>query len=339
MNILVVSEKPWASKCIAPAVRAYWPTDHIAFVNAIPYGNFTFNYPRGLRLQDYPVVSEPRHKLRDWDDWCGGALDMALDGTLTPCSANPELFTAADLIVYACDPSHTGAVSFDILLNQVFGDDRALQCPALLLVALDDASLKHAFKEMRPFGEACRQNLDYGRMKRYFDWNWNANALVVLGETQRRAGVPAGAPPLSKFALQMLYAMRDGLPRSDNALYRLMTYWPGTGRYRYQAGQWRPRVGSAASRTQILENLIEAKLLTRTYLALKRPLGEFEQGPSELSLSAQGQALLNLLHPDCEDPDLPFRLDAWCDQGETAKPAIDRYIKTFFGKQLRFLSA
>jgi hypothetical protein len=339
MNILIVSEKPWLSRIMAPAVRAHWPADHISFVHAVPYGNFTFHYPRGLRLQDYPVVSEPRHKLRDWDDWCCGALDMAPDGTLVDCSANPALFTAADLIVYACDPDHSGAVSFDVLMHQVFGDDRALHCPALLLVSADDASLKRALAEMRPFGQACRQSREYGHMKRYVDWNWNANALAVLGETQRRAGVPADAPPLSKFALQMLYAMRDGLPRSDNALHRLMTYWPGTGRYQYEAGQWRPRVGSAASRAQILENLIEAGLLTRTFLAPKRPLGEFEQAPSELSLSACGQALLNLLHPDCEDPDLPFRLHAWCEKGATAKPAVDRYIKTFFGKQLRFLSA
>jgi hypothetical protein len=48
--------------------------------------------------------------------------------------------------------------------------------------------------------------------------------------------------------------------------------------------------------------------------------------------------MLNRLHPDCEDPDLPFRLHAWCEAGAAAKPAIDRYIKTFFGKQKRFMA-
>lgn len=53
-------------------------------------------------------------------------------------------------------------------------------------------------------------------------------------------------------------------------------------------------------------------------------------------ISARGQALLESLHPDCEDPDLPYRLDTWVRDGEASLPAMDRYIRTFFGKQLRF---
>jgi hypothetical protein len=219
----------------------------------------------------------------------------------------------------------------------VFGDDRARECPALLLCSsLDQPTVQKAFSELKPFGEACGRSLEYGYIKRYFDWNWNVNALAVLGDAARRAEVPSDAPPLSKYSLQLLYAMRKAAPMSERAVFDLTDCWPGTGRYTYTEAQRRPRFGSMASRIQIVENLVVAGLLEQAATARSCPLGTHELWPTTFVLSARGQALLGLLHPDCEDADLPFRLDAWCDQGPAAKPAIDRYIKTFFGKQLRF---
>jgi hypothetical protein len=326
MNVLIVAEKPAASKAIARITREHWPTADVTFVHAVPYGNIKFSYPRGRNLRDYPLLSNPSYKLSAWDAWVCPPYIMAVDGTLSQGVMNPSLFTTADLIVYACDPDHTGAAAFDVLLAQVFPDDRALACPALKLNAIDEDSLQQAFSNMRAFGEACQSSLEYGRIKRYFDWNWNVNALAVLGEVQRRAGVPSGAPPLSKYALQLLYAMREESPRSYGQWVSLMQRWPGTGRYQYQTGEWRPRLGSPASVGQIMENLAAAGLL--------EPISN--EGKQVLGVSSRGRTLLGLLHPDCEDPDLPFRLNAWCEKGEAAKPAIDRYIKTFFGKQLRF---
>jgi hypothetical protein len=339
MNIVIVSEKPSLSRAIAPIARGHWPADHITFVHAVPYGNFKFSYPRGLRMQDYPRVSEPVHALVSWASWKCRPLVLDAHGVITEVAMSVDHFTQADIIVYACDPDHTGAVAFDVLMAVVFGDDRAKTCPALRLCSLDEPSIRKAFAEMKPFGEACGRSLEYGLVKRYFEWNWNVNALAILGDAARRAGVPVDAPPLSKYSLQLLYALRDAAPMGDGKVVSLMHHWPGTGRYTYEKGEWRPRVGSPASVCQILENLVAAGLLERTPVVLVRPLGERESKPTLLALSDRGRALLALLlHPDCEDLDLPFRLDAWCEQGSAAKPAIDRYIKTFFGKQMRFVS-
>lgn len=232
-----------------------------------------------------------------------------------------DYFTEADLIVCACDPGHSGAVAFDVLMAVVFGDERAKSCPALLLKTLDEVSVRKGFAEMRPFGEACCDTLEYGLVKRYFEWNWNVNALAVLSDAARRAGVAKDAPPLSKYALQLMYAMRDLGPTSDGNLVSIMTQWAGTGTYKSTENQ-ASSLGSVASRVQILVNLIESGLLNRTL--------------RDLTLSDRGRKLLDLLHPDCQDADLPFRLDAWCSKGVKSKTNIDRYIKTFFGKQLRF---
>lgn len=338
MNILIVSEKPSISRAIAPTARAQWLADDIAFVHAAPYGNIKFSYPRGSRMADYPLVSDPKDKIASWGEWACVPLILSPDGALTPTVMSDSLFTAADLIVYACDPDHTGAVAFDVLMRAVFGDDRGMDCPALRLCGLDEASIKRAFCDMQPFSRACGHNLEYGVVKRYFDWNWNVNSFAVLGDVMRRASVPADAPPLSKYSLQVLYALRNDLPKAEGQIVRLMERWPGTGRYTYAPGQWRPRVGSPASVAQIIQNLVDAGLLGQLLPAgWMGPLDEYRSPPYRLTVSDRGRALLEMLHPDCEDLDLPFRLDAWCAAGAAAKPAIDRYIKTFFGKQIRFV--
>lgn len=324
MHILIVAEKPSIARAIAPFARKHWPAAHLTFVNANPYGNFKFAYPRGLKWADYPTLSEPQHKLRDWSDWRCPPVELATNGALAPLAMSPDLLTRADLIVNACDPDHTGAVSFDILLNQVFGDDRAKDCPSLCLFAIDDASIEKSFSKMHAFGETFASLTAYGHAKRYFDWNWNVNAQALLGEAARRAGVAADAPPVSKYALQLLYALQHSAPVTDGTVAVMMDKWSGTGRYSYAMGAWRPRLGSCASRWTIIENLLAAGLLARQ--------------DTLLTLSPVGHAFLALVHPDCRDFDLPFRLHAWCEQGlGTAQPAMDRYLKTFFGKQKRYL--
>jgi len=328
MNLLIVSEKPALSRWIAAHVRATWPNADVTFVHSVPYGNIGFKYPRGSKLQDYPRVSEPVCKLKPWDSWCGSALVLTRSGELVPCVMSKELFFAADQIVFAGDPGHAGVGAFEVILHDVFGDNRAVACPALTLNSFDKQSLDRAFAEIRPFGNVFEQSRQYGRVKRYFDWNWNVNALAVLGETQRCAGVPPDAPPLSKYALQLLYELRHEASCTENELHGRMSRWVGTGRFHYQKGEGWPTLGSAASRGQIIENLLAAGLLVRTD----------SNGRELVLVSARGHTLLGMLHPDCKDLDLPFRVAAWCAEGDAAKPTIDRYIKTFFGKQLRFLA-
>jgi hypothetical protein len=326
MKVLIVAEKPAIARAIAPFAKKQWPDAHITFVHAVPYGNIKFSYPRGLKSQDFPYLAEPKDCLQSWGDWSCKPVVYGAIGLFVPTEMREELFTSADIIVSACDPDPTGASAFAVLLEQVFGDDRFLACPALSLYGLDNESIVRAFARMAPFGELCARSLEAGRLKRYFDWNWNVNSLAILGETQRRAGVPADAPPLSKYALQLLYGLRNQQPMTDGKVISLMQRWPG--RYQVPLGEWRAQLGSAASRSPILDNLVSAGHLARTEV----------DGKQGVLVSARGRTLLELLHPDCEDPDLPFRLHAWCEKGAASKPAIDGYIKTFFGKQTRFMA-
>jgi hypothetical protein len=329
MNIVIATEKPSIARELAPSVRAHWPHDTITFFNVVPYGNILHSYPRGLKVSDFPYIGRPKDKLRAWADWACKPIAMAPDGTLSPLpAASPELLKQADLIVFACDPDHTGVTGFAVLMEQVFGDDRAKDCPAIWLNAIDSDSVRKAVAAMTPFGLVAAPSLEYGRTKRFFDWHWNTNSLAVLGVAMRLVGVPVDAPPLSKYALQLLYALRSRGAMSEGAIVQLMVSWPGTGRYTYASNTPRPRLGSAASYSSILENLRGAGLLTAA--------SRGDRSYDCFQVSPVGQALLRSLHPDCEDPDLPFRLDAWCAAGAASRPAIERYIRTVFGKQSRF---
>lgn len=325
MNILIVAEKPALSRALAPFARKHWPDANITFIHASPYSEIIPVYPRGRPLRDYPLTAEPEFRLAAWEKWWSCALVVGKRSAVYRREMGEHLFREANLVVSACEPDHTGAATFETVVRAMYGDDRVPGCPALLFHDMEDETLQAALENLRPFGEIHAGSLAYGRMKRYFDWNWNANALVVLGEVQRRAGLPAGAPPLSKNSLQLLYGLRSRGEISEYDIVTLMSHWAGTGRYK-QDGPWQPGIGSVLSTGHILKNLGDAGLLDVVQ-------GE---GMRQRKVSDRGHALLGLLHPDCEDPDLPFRLDAWCDQGSAAKSAIDRYIKTFFGKQMRF---
>lgn len=122
-----------------------------------------------------------------------------------------------------------------------------------------------------------------------------------------------------------------GSPMKTGQVIGMMARWSGTGRYtqKHQVpGAHRVSLGSPASMHKIIENLGMAGLLDGHQ--------ESEQEPALWQISERGLALIDRLHPDCEDPDLPFRLDAWAAAGYASMPAIDRYVRTFFGKQLRF---
>lgn len=328
MNILIAAEKPSISKCLAPHAQAHWPGANITFLNVIPYANILHSYPRGLKHSDFPFVGPNRDKLRAWADWSCLAFSFPAEGEPSKVPPTKKLLKEADLIVFACDPDATGAVAFSVLIEQVFEDDRANSCPALWLSALDDESIRKAFCQLRPFGEVAADALAAGRTKRYFDWNWNTNSLSVLSAAMRDVGVASDAPPLSKYALQLLYGLRSRDPMTEGEVAHLMSKWEGTGKYAPVPGAWHPHLGGPASYCAIMENLLEAKLIEKLPKGARR----YEL----LKVSTLGLRLLDALHPDCEDPDLPFRLDAWCQQGAAAYPAIDRYIRTFFGKQLRF---
>jgi hypothetical protein len=134
----------------------------------------------------------------------------------------------------------------------------------------------------------------------------------------------------AKTPLQLLYWFRrrargKGRYVQSHDATRAMRNWQGTGKYPV-SGISGTRFGLGAEEFQnyALHTLVDRGLVA--------------EADSRFTLSEDGDAFLDVFHPDCEDADQPFRTAAWtCLPLEKAEEAIGRYIQTFFGKQRRFI--
>ena len=314
--IVLVVDKPFVAKTLAPQLSARWPQARVFAITTLYRGLYEFNYLRGLRFSDFPYVQDPAWKPR--------SLELSpvweiREGTATRVSQDlAALIRAADLLVYAGEPDASGVIAYEVLLTQILGREAALRirptlCPQSLTKSDIAAALGNPGSTSDDWFVACR---NAGRARKWFDFNFNMNALALFGALTKKYA-PGEAYLPSKYGLQLLYQLREQPVESERGLLELMAHWPGTGRYAPCP------LGSAASRPAIIEGLLRVGLVART-------------GTGQVHLSETGTNFLQKLHPDCRDADLPARLNTWAAAWPESKPSMERYLRTFFGKQKRF---
>lgn len=327
-NVVLVMEKPSQARAVAPFVAGRWPGRQVLVVFTLYLGLYEFRYPRGLSHADFPYVGEPAWKVRDFGDAGDPGprpLSFAFDlthGQINQTKLNPfEVVASAGELWFACDPDHSGANGFDVLVTECLGVEAAAkEYPALILHSLDGESVKQALQTPATTADpAYREWSDKGWAKRYFDYNFNVNSLALFGECLRKVGIDTSDFGMSKYGLQLLYWLRGQEPISEGCILNSMDQWSGTGRYHPHG------LGSSASRASIMTQLRRAGLS-----AYQDRL---------TTITDRGNEFLNLLHPDCEDPDLSARLAAWQADWPNSKDKMSRYLRTFFGKQSRFKPA
>lgn len=320
-TVIFVEKAPFAAR-LAPALAIKHDPATTLVVMSQYAGAARFNYPRGLSLRDYPLISAPSYA------WDLSILDhtTSLSRYLPGGNRNKPAIDACQLLpllrsiprwVYAGDPDSHGIRNFWELHAAVKGHTEGAH-EAYRLNSLMPEAIEQALSQPVTT-DAFAQDWAYAQTKRYFDWNWNVNAQAVLNLVARDAGLPASRYPLSKFNLQLLYWLRDNGNLPLSKVIQAMTYWKGTGKYAPSS-----HFGSAMSRVAIWNTLVEAGLA-------------LEDSRGRCTLTASGALFLSKLHPGCLDADLPHRLHQWCTLGlPESKKNIDRYLKTFFGRQLRF---
>lgn len=339
MTILLVTEKPgWLTEPgLLPSVFERWPNQRIIGFHLIstvmPRQKLLMRaYPRGLSLREYPLtLSLPKLTYAPADLW---GYELFSAKGIVPHTLTLEDFKSCTQVFYLADFDHRSAFHFEQIREQFLPHIQLEDVVQPSGWATANARGKHqTYAETESFVENCAASLQYGAAKAYFDYNWNANALAVLGRALRAQQTLTANPiPISKFGLQLLYWLRDQEGFVTTAsVSSAMHLWKGTGRYTQKTASIRIGLGSVTAIGAIIAQLINAGYIT------EKP-SDAEGSSWMCQLSSMGHALLSdYLHPDCNDPDLPFRLDDWCRQGlDVAKPAMDRYLKTFFGKQLRF---
>lgn len=157
------------------------------------------------------------------------------------------------------------------------------------------------------------------QVKRYFDHQFAVNSAGILGPW-----LGDGHGWVSKYQIQLLYALRNLSPVKQSEWHERMDQWKAA-----EHGLYIP-MGSVASRGFLFDQLIDRGWAIRNKGA----------GANSVGLSRKGQATIDRLHPDCEDPNLPMRIFRWQGAGlANSKAEIDDYILDFFGKQKSFMES
>ena len=319
-NIVLVMEKPNIAREIAPLLANRWPDQRIFIIFTLHQGLFEFQYPRGLSFSSLPYAKDPRWKQCNPPAHGFSHFAELCAGKVTRINVEPDtLLNDSNEIWFACDPDYIGVIAYNLILSKVVSPEfAAVERPALMLTSLDGESVQKALDNPSstesPFFKAC---LNAGEAKRFFDFNFNINSMVIFGECLRRVGVKTDYFYMSKYGLQLLYALKDANPLPEFKLQAMMAKWIGTGHYPPS------ELGSPMSRQDIIKGLINADLL--------------KVENEEISITRKGISFLGELHPDCLDLDIPARIGHWQAGWPHNKNKMIRYLNTFFGKQLRFM--
>lgn len=340
MKVSLICEKPsMASAVIKKLLNLYPNIDRASFsvlyVNFYTHLNNAFSFPKGHKFSDYPLVKEVEYKpfiypinylpprLGIGGDDLGG-LWIKWNSCIDT-NGFVEQVVSADRVYLITDTSPSSQYVALRTVQWLKTLSNSMDLRLVELWSFSEQDIKTAI-----LNEASISDLETKAsrsiVRRHFDYNYLLNSFPLIDATARKAigrslrGVP------SKNALQILYFMRDGKRLSEPSLTASMANWKGTGRYSANPDDWYFNgMGSESTRSGIVEYLLKDELLV-------------ECDRREVSISRGGLSFLDHLHPDCEDPDQTYRINEWTFLPVAeAKSKIDRYIKTFFGKQKRFL--
>lgn len=343
MSVAIVTNKPYTVKAlsVAAAVQFRGNDQQIDYPLIMLNGYYRPPLPRGLSWKDYPFIAP----MEDFSLYTARSL---LSSCLVPMlfssppAGTPERFlnqsmyesaiSDADVLISAVDMSATDVWAVEVLRRKFRRPDQPFLC-----VSLHDYTPGHIEEAFRAAaggavsGWALQPQPDWytilafeGQVRAYVDHQFMLNSLAVFGRTLGTSRTPT--PWVSKYQIQALFAISQK-SQSQSAWHHDFRNWKGTGKYQQDPdGASAVMLGSAASRQSILEQLVEHGWVTKA------------PSPDHfLLLTTAGWEIVKRLHPGCCDPDLPFRIERWAIGGLAAsRPAIDHYIRTFFGRQMKF---
>jgi len=318
---LMVTEKPSQMRNIAPHWQDRFPHDKLTHFHTPPIGSFGLRLPRDLPLSSVPIVADPVLERRpSWKREPEGPSPF--DGDFGALARD------ADHIVCATDHDPAGCRNFLDLIVQ-YAVETPLSDITWLAIRAEHAMAVRACidRGLKADHPSFAQMAAIGQARRYFDNLYLLNALPVFGLALKAVGIaPVGRfALLSKYTLQLLLLLSriEKGPLRHGEIVGLMIGDPAPKGY--------SPLGSAKSREAIVSWLQDSGCLEAH--------AHIQDGIVRYSVSERGQRLVRLLHKDCFDPHLSARLQGWGKSWPASKPAIERYIRTFFGKQKRHLLA
>ncbi len=328
MRVLFLLQKPYEARKVFGLAEKIWPNAEFSAICVSPLGVYWPALPRGLSWSDYPHIAPfvqedfappAPNCLFIGLRWNPAVQNFTREWSVDPVQARLWLKNADRVLSGSGNEFH-----IDTVCRKIVSKPLASVAEQFLIVSFDESHVLNALQKPTAVGHPdILKAVDQGRARNYFHYQFAVNSTVILRRTAQGL-THASAAPVSKYQLQILQAMGRLPLASEGGWMVRMQDWSGSGRYIDTS----EGMGSIKSRVPILSGLSDLGWVQRAK----------GKGPAPLFLTEDGRAFLQRLHPDCWDPDLPFRLAHWTEQGfAQSKPAMDRYIRTFFGKQKRFL--
>jgi hypothetical protein len=361
---VIFNESHRLAEALFPLACEQWPDEDIAMVvMCFPYFASKFDFPRTLRYQDLPQVRDPAYKLRR------ETIDPLSDSFLEPFSDSFLVTTRIDGVKRP-DVSY-GLQELLLLCGQarsaVFANCLFYQPVQTFELFVSNfmphlVGATHKIIDPRPWekGSLAKQwGLDYAlgrtsqdadyqgflsqaQVKRYFDYNFHLNGNVVFGDLYRKLSGSTAPIHMSKNMVLVLYLLRKLGTVERWGFEHIMCNWRGWKREGEVS-----EIGTIPSRQTLVPNLVQLGLVKTESLASSVETVSLDESDARVTANTRDyHSLTNLglrfcegLHKDCYDPFLPQRLEQWqASSLAEAKPQIDRYLKTYFGKQIRFQS-
>lgn len=326
--ILVFGEKSAIIQCCALSIVEHYqnifPKEKIVFISSLYFINAPYAYPKNLKWSDFPYTHTPCFHLKPWKNWQAKTLNTK--GELETYDLMDDELLDVKEFLFSGDPSGFSTTVYQAIVEQFFSTLPPEKQPfytGIQLYALDDKSIQQALCEKENFYTSFINILNAGKISNYFTYNFNINSMAIFAPLLNSLGIKHGF--ISKYSLQLLYWFESNcMVHTEGDLIHTMHHWIGTGKYTDK----RIGIGSSASRASIIESLLDMGLLCHKHNNQIKGRGIY--------LSTKGYEFLSLLHKDCCDQDLPFRLNLWMQEPFSfVQPKIDRYLNTFFGKQKR----
>lgn len=331
MRILIICEKPQTCQSIARIAPSLWPNDEVAYAVSWSFGVFKPAMPPRLEIDNSPRIlpfDERNFIKRDGSPnmlhapWMPSHAPFKIKDLTLDWDGFVRHMQEADALL--CVSSYDNMIHmFDTTCQQILGRSyRAQECR--IIRSLDDGHIRQVLG-----APSCAQEVhaawDRVRVRRYFDYQFAINSQSILNEwIGERDGW------VSKYQLQLLFALRRYAPGTRDDWLMRMGNWQGSSQFKPTYNHIHYKLGSWSSITTIFDQVHDHGWIETKGHGTHTLFG----------LSRKGQTLLDRMAPECEDPDLPFRLHAWSQNGlDHSKSDIDAYLLNFFGSQKKFMTS
>lgn len=310
--------------------------EKVDIIYTLSYGVFSPEYPK-ITFNDIPATPPyNENALRPYVSpgpdvpWCVNWVmrSGSVAELLSYINQHKSQYTE---VIVAVASDRVGSYSGDQLLKRLDLDSK-IPVNYLHLTSYHTDALRKAMLKRAPGTVMREESVAQQRIKRTLDYWWRLNAQVVLGEACTKAGLVAH-PQVSKYELLMYYFFADKVSASTNDALKYMEKPVSKKPYLEKIGGDIPTIGSPASRSEILNTMIQRG-------ALEEVASRTSRHDRKYGLTQEARRFLSYMHPKTRDDDLPFRVLTWMNSPLSEVPQtqekVQRYINQLFGRQLRY---